>query len=106
MVSTLITSPVNAANVDASKDIQVNLNTIHLVTGFFNDPATQYYLSPQTLDPSTGFIQGHQHVTVQPLISLSNAPDPSSFAFFKGLNNPAADGVLSVIIPAGTFKHP
>jgi hypothetical protein len=67
MVSTLLVSPANGAQVDASKDFEVRLNTRNLVTGFFDDPNTKYYLSPQTLDAS-GRIQGHQHAVIQKIV--------------------------------------
>jgi hypothetical protein len=70
------------------------------VTGFFNNPNTQYYLEPQTLDKATGFIQGHQHVTMQS-ITLDNPADPTKFVFFKGLNDPAVNDLLSVVVPKG-----
>ena len=104
MVSTLIVSPPSGSTVDASKDMTVTLKTRNLVTGFFNDPATQYYLVPQTLDPKTGFIQGHQHVSIQSIGAGNAAPDAQTFAFFKGLNDAAPDGqTLSVVVPAGSL---
>lgn len=103
MVSTLITAPINGAVLDANSDIVVSLVNSNLITGFFSDPNSQYYLFPQDLDPATGFIKGHQHVTVQLISNTNFAPDPQQFVFFKGLNDPAVDGTLSVVIPAGTL---
>ena len=107
MVSTLIVEPASGAKVDASVDNTVKIDTIHLVTGFFDLAATQYYMAPQTLDPATGFVQGHQHITVQKLDSVVQAPDPKIFAFFKGINDAATDPgkrTLTALIPAGTIK--
>ncbi|RKO84874.1 hypothetical protein BDK51DRAFT_24012, partial [Blyttiomyces helicus] len=104
MISSLITHPASGSTIDASTNVNVVIDVFNLETGFFNDPNTQYYLVPQTLN-AAGIIQGHSHVTVQQLISKTTAPDPRTFAFFKGLDNSAADGhTLSVIVPNGTFK--
>lgn len=104
MVSTLITAPINGETLNSNSDIVVSLVNSNLVTGFFSDPNLQYYLLPQNLDPATGFIRGHQHITVQLLGGANVAPDPQKFEFFKGLNDPAVDGTLSVTIPAGTLS--
>ena len=104
MVSTLITAPANGAALDGSQDIIVKLENANILTGFFSDPNSQYYLFPQNLDPVTGLIRGHQHVTVQLLASTVVAPNPQSFEFFKGINDAAVDGSLSVVIPAGTLR--
>jgi len=66
-------------------------------TGFFDDPAKEYYQFPQTLDKD-GFIQGHSHVTIQKLDGEDNVPDARVFAFFKGLNDRAVNGILSVVV--------
>jgi hypothetical protein len=66
-------------------------------TGFFDDPAKEYYQFPQTLDKD-GFIQGHSHVTIQKLESENEAPDARVFAFFKGLNERAQNNILSVVV--------
>jgi hypothetical protein len=92
------------AVLDANSDITVSLVNANIVTGFFSDPNLQYYLFPQNLDPATGFIKGHQHVTVQSLARSNVAPNAQQFEFFKGLNDPAVNGILSVVIPAGTLS--
>ncbi|RKO87945.1 hypothetical protein BDK51DRAFT_14266, partial [Blyttiomyces helicus] len=103
MVSTLITSPENDATLDASKDINITIDNRNLNTGFFDNAESQYYIVPQTLGDN-GNIQGHQHVTVQSLLSTGSAPDPRVFAFFKGLNAVAVGGrTLAVTIPGGTI---
>ncbi|RKO88532.1 hypothetical protein BDK51DRAFT_3463, partial [Blyttiomyces helicus] len=105
MVSTIIVSPANAAVVDAAKDLVVKIDTLNLETGFFDLAASQYYIVPQTLNKQ-GQIQGHQHITIQPLQTTSSAPDPKVFAFFKGLNDRAPDGrTLQVTVPAGTLTQ-
>ncbi|KAG1725562.1 uncharacterized protein EDB91DRAFT_1265712 [Suillus paluster] len=56
------------------------------------------------------FIQGHSHVVIEQLSSLTQTTptDPSKFAFFKGLNDPANNGILTADVtnglPEGTYK--
>ena len=104
MVSTLILNPANGANLDASKDNVVTIDTKNLQTGFFSDPNKQYYLIPQSLN-GQGVIQGHQHISVQALGGANAAPDAQAFVFFKGLNEAAVGNKLSVSIPAKTLKQ-
>jgi len=106
MVSTLIRFPKNNEVIEANKNFTIVTETINLTTGFFDDPLKQYYIFPQTLD-GQGFIQGHSHVTVQKLIG-NGVPDPRIFAFFKGLNDKAKNGLLSTVVnkglPAGKYR--
>jgi len=57
-----------------------------------------------------GQIIGHSHVVVELLTALDQTTptDPTKFAFFKGLNSPAANGILSADVtnglPAGAYK--
>ncbi|KAJ3024195.1 hypothetical protein HKX48_004468, partial [Thoreauomyces humboldtii] len=103
MVSSLITSPDNGATIDASKDMTVVTDYRGLTTGFFSDATLAYYVIPQTL-AADGTIQGHAHITVQNLADANSAPDPQTFAFFKGLNDVATGGrTLAVTVPAGSL---
>jgi len=106
MVSTLIRFPKNNEVIKENKKFTIVTETINLVTGFFDDPVKQYYIFPQTLD-NQGLIQGHSHVTVQKLIG-NDVPDPRAFAFFKGLNDKAKNGLLSTVVenglPAGKYR--
>jgi hypothetical protein len=108
MLQTLITEPASAAVLDASVNNTVAVRTNSLDSGFFNDPNTEYYLVPSTLNAQTKEIQGHQHITVQKLNSLTAVPDPQVFAFFKGINDVEVDKALkklNAVIPAGTIKE-
>lgn len=55
---------------------------------------------------------GHSHVVIEAIDSLTTTTvsDPTTFAFFKGLNDAAVNGVLSATVkgglPAGTYKVP
>jgi hypothetical protein len=108
MVQTLIIEPSDGAILDSQINTTVILRTNNLDAGFFNDPNLQYYLIPSTLNAVTKEIQGHQHITVQKLDDIINAPDPRKFAFFKGVNDieiNAQQNILQTIIPAGTIKE-
>ncbi|KAI9139768.1 hypothetical protein BKA69DRAFT_1084179 [Paraphysoderma sedebokerense] len=111
MTSTVIMSPANAAVLPLGKAVTVQVKTNNLDLGFFDDPNSQYYLSPQTVN-NQGIIEGHQHVSVQRLGNpggqVVNPPDArtEALAFFKGLNDDSANGILSVEIPADRLGAP
>jgi len=71
-------------------------------TGLFANPNVKYYSAPQTVD-ATGIIEGHSHVVIQQLSSLTTTDplDPNQFAFFKGLNEPDQNGILSAAVTTG-----
>jgi hypothetical protein len=74
---------------------------MNLRTGFFTDPATQYYIFPQTLD-NEGFIQGHSHIVIQEVKNEDEPLDPKVFAFFKGLDDPINEqGELNTMVDNG-----
>lgn len=81
----------------------------HLTTGNFVNADSNYFSAPQQVDKN-GDIFGHSHVVIEALTSLKQTTptDPTKFAFFKGLNEPAANGVLSANVtsglPAGVYK--
>jgi hypothetical protein len=68
-----------------------------------------YFAAPQTLNDG-GQIVGHSHIVVQQLTSLTDTTpgDPSKFAFFKGLNAAAVNGIVSANVtsglPAGFYR--
>ncbi|GBB96008.1 hypothetical protein RclHR1_02660029 [Rhizophagus clarus] len=108
MTSTVILFPNENTVLKANTAFTVKTKTNFLTTGFFDDPAKQYYLFPQTLD-NNGVIQGHSHVTIQQIQNPNEPLDAQVFAFFKGLNDPAANGnELDVQVdkglPAGNYR--
>ncbi|CAG8452379.1 1261_t:CDS:2 [Funneliformis caledonium] len=107
MISTLIRFPVNNDVICENEAFTLQTETINLLTGFFDDPVNEYYIFPQTLNDDSGIIQGHSHITVQKL-NGNDIPDPRIFAFFKGLNDVAVNGILSVLVekglPAGNYR--
>jgi hypothetical protein len=62
-------------------------------------------LNSQTLN-SQGKIRGHSHVVVESLDSLTQTfpTDPQVFAFFKGLNAKAQNGILTAVVDKGLPK--
>ncbi|CEQ42375.1 SPOSA6832_04171, partial [Sporobolomyces salmonicolor] len=66
--------------------------------------------SPGHLPPSRRSAKGHSHVVIENIDSLGSTTvtNPQQFAFFKGLNDAAVNGVLSTDVagglPAGTYK--
>ncbi|KAJ3070244.1 hypothetical protein HK102_006724, partial [Quaeritorhiza haematococci] len=104
MVSTLIVKPSYDAKLDPQKDFTVEIVVNNMETGFFDDPQSLYYRTPQTLN-SAGIIQGHQHISIQELSArgLASAPDAATVAFFQGINE--GGQILSVRVPAGTISN-
>lgn len=105
MVSTLITSPPDGSTVKANTPFTITAKSSNIEFGNFDNPDTEYYAFSQQLNKQ-GFIKGHSHVTVQQL--NGGIPDPTNFAFFKGLNDKSQDGSLSVTVtkgvPAGKYR--
>jgi hypothetical protein len=106
MPSTLILFPENGQKIKRNKPFNVEVKTKKLELGFFSDPAITYNTFPQILNKK-GLIQGHQHITIQFLGADKNSlefPDATEFDFFKGLNDPSKNGVLSVEVDKGLPK--
>jgi len=103
MVSALIIEPRNNQRIKRNKNFTVTMKVDNLLAGFFSDAANDYYQIPQTLNKN-GKIQGHSHITIQQLDG-NTVPDPTVFAFFKGLNDPLTNGnELSVVVANGLAK--
>ena len=75
-------------------------STIHLTLP--NTTATNYYAAPATVN-NDGVLIAHSHVTVEVIddFKTKKLTDPNSFAFFKGLNLAAEQGILSADVPGG-----
>jgi len=88
MPSTLIKYPRDGQKIKKNMPFTVKVLTHNFVTGFFSNATNQYNVFPQELNEN-GFIQGHQHVTIQYLGKNRRSekiPKATDFAFFKGLN--------------------
>lgn len=87
--------------------IQVAIN--HLETGWFTNPDTTFLSAPLVVN-ADGDVMGHSHVVIELLTGFGQTTptDPKQFVFFKGLNLPAVDGVLSTNVtgglPAGYYR--
>ncbi|CAG8468658.1 12186_t:CDS:2 [Dentiscutata erythropus] len=108
MISTLIVSPANGATLQTNTPFTVNVVSTNLNAGFFSNPATQYYVNPQSLG-ANGNINGHSHVTIQQ-IKGNTPPDARVFSFFVGLNNATNNqgqlvaNVANGVPTAGTYR--
>ncbi|KAG9018117.1 hypothetical protein FRB90_012205 [Tulasnella sp. 427] len=100
--------PKNGQTIPANKDFTVSLAVKGFITGNFVNPNTNYFSAPQQL--KNGQIIGHGHAVIEKLTSLDQTTptDPNVFAFFKGLNAAAVNGVLTATVtgglPAGFYK--
>jgi hypothetical protein len=78
-------------------------------TGAFVNAQQNYFAAPQNVN-ADGQIIGHSHVVVEALSALDQTTptDPTVFAFFKGLNDAAVNGILTASVtaglPAGFYK--
>lgn len=109
MPSAKFQSPKNLDKITANKTFTVKLAIKNLVSGNFVNANANYFSAPQNIDDS-GNIIGHSHVVIEKINGLSDTTvsDASQFVFFKGLNEKAENGVLSVDVtnglPAGTYR--
>lgn len=109
MPSAKFQSPKNLDTIKASQTFTIKLGVKNLVTGNFVNAEANYFSAPQTVNDN-GNIIGHSHVVIEKINGLSDTSvtDATKFAFFKGLNEKAQDGVLSVNVtdglPAGTYR--
>lgn len=94
--------PTNGGNIPANQAFTIKLAINGMQTGQFTNAQSSYFSAPQQLN-GQGQIIGHSHVVVEQLSALDQTTptDPTKFAFFKGLNAPAAGGVLTADVTAG-----
>lgn len=111
MVSSIITFPETGGdNVAADTTFDIKVQMQNLVAGSFTNAQETYYSAPQALQG--GKIVGHTHVTVQDMGNSMNPTqplNPSTFAFFKGINDDGnGNGLLSATVtgglPAGNYR--
>ncbi|KAI0668654.1 hypothetical protein C8Q78DRAFT_236256 [Trametes maxima] len=109
MPSSKFVNPKNGATIPANQDFTIQMAIQHLETGHFTNAQENFFAAPQVVNGG-GDIQGHSHVVIEQLTSLDQTTptDPNKFAFFKGLNDAAQGGVLSVTVtgglPAGVYR--
>ncbi|KAH8101519.1 hypothetical protein BXZ70DRAFT_99455 [Cristinia sonorae] len=109
MPSSKFQFPKNGDTIKSNTPFTIKMAISHLETGFFVNANENYFAAPQFTN-AAGDIQGHSHVVVELLTALdqSTPTDPTHFAFFKGLNGKAVNGVLTVDVtdglPAGAYR--
>ncbi|PFH54685.1 hypothetical protein AMATHDRAFT_52417 [Amanita thiersii Skay4041] len=109
MPSSKFVNPKNGGTIAANQDFQIQMAINNLETGNFVNAQENYFAAPQQVN-AQGNIIGHSHVVVELLNSLDQTTptDPTKFAFFKGLNDPAQNGVLTADVtdglPAGAYR--
>ncbi|GAA5913007.1 hypothetical protein JCM5296_003863 [Sporobolomyces johnsonii] len=109
MPSAKFVNPPNLGTIPANQNFTIQMKINNLATGNFVNAESNYFSAPQNTD-ANGVIIGHSHVVIESIDSLGSTTvtNPQQFAFFKGLNDPAVNGVLSTDVagglPAGTYK--
>ncbi|KAI0252664.1 hypothetical protein BJV78DRAFT_1200250 [Lactifluus subvellereus] len=103
MPSSKFVSPVNGQDIGpAGTPFTISMAINHLETGNFVNAKSNYYAAPQQINGG-GDIIGHTHFTVTNVGSFTSTTpqDPNVFAFFKGVNGAAVNGVVSENVAAG-----
>lgn len=101
--------PTLGVTIPASKTFTVSLVVSHLDTGHFTNADSNFLAAPQQVN-EFGDIIGHTHIVIEELQSLNQTTptDPTRFAFFKGVNAAALNGVLTADVtgglPAGFYR--
>jgi len=109
MPSSKFIFPQNLATIKQNTSFTIQMAISNLETGNFVNADENFFAAPQQVN-AQGQIQGHSHVVIEAIDSLTSTTptDPTRFAFFKGLNDPAQNGVLTADVttglPAGTYR--
>ncbi|CCM00977.1 uncharacterized protein FIBRA_03025 [Fibroporia radiculosa] len=109
MPSAKFVNPKNLDTIAANTNFTIQMAIQNLDTGNFVNPDTNYFAAPQTIN-GQGLIVGHSHVVIEAISSLTTTTptNPQVFAFFKGLNDVAVNGILSTTVdgglPAGVYR--
>ena len=109
MPSSKFTFPTNGAVIQENTAFTISMAIQNLETGNFVNANANYFSAPQQVTTS-GNVVGHSHVVIDFLDSLNQTTptNPTRFAFFKGLNAAADNGVLTAAVtqglPAGAYR--
>lgn len=109
MPSSKFIVPTNGQTFQENAPFTIQMSVQNLDTGFFVNANENYFSAPQQVN-TAGDVQGHSHVVVDFLESMTQTTptNPQKFAFFKGLNAAAVNGVLNVDVteglPAGAYR--
>jgi len=102
MPSAKFTFPTNGGTVTANQAFTINMAISNLDAGHFTNAQKNYFAAPQQLN-SQGTIIGHTHVVAELLSGLDQTTptNPNVFAFFKGIDGAAVNGIVSANVTAG-----
>ncbi|KAF7795222.1 hypothetical protein EIP86_006372 [Pleurotus ostreatoroseus] len=109
MPSSKFVFPANGAVIQENQPFTISMAIQNLETGFFVNANQNYFSAPQQVN-TAGNVQGHSHVVIDFLDSVNQTTptNPTRFAFFKGLNAAASNGVLTADVtqglPAGAYR--
>ncbi|THU90742.1 hypothetical protein K435DRAFT_596378, partial [Dendrothele bispora CBS 962.96] len=109
MPSSKFTNPANGGTVAANQEFTISMAIQRMETGNFVNANENYFAAPQQLN-GQGQIIGHTHVVVEQLqdVGQTTPTDPQVFAFFKGVNGAAVNGVVTADVtsglPAGSYR--
>ncbi|KAK4050858.1 hypothetical protein OIV83_003280 [Microbotryomycetes sp. JL201] len=91
--------PKNLDVIQADQDFTIQMRINNLVTGNFVNAQSNYFAAPQDTN-NNGIIIGESLRKIDSLDTTA-VSDSTEFAFFKGLNEPAQNGILSADVPGG-----
>lgn len=102
MPSAKIFNPPNFGTIKAGQSFTFSINVRNMQTGNFVNAQQNYFAAPQQVN-NQGILIAHSHITVNKISSFQDtqALDPQLFVFFKGLNDPAVNGVLTADATGG-----
>jgi hypothetical protein len=110
MPSAKFVKPKNLDAIKAHTTFEISMAIRHLEAGHFTNPDSNFYAAPQRLNAGDDIL-GHPHFVIESLSSVTSTDpsDPSTFAFFKGVDTAAdSNGNVSVNVtgglPAGVYK--
>lgn len=100
--SKFVFPPNGDATIQANTAFTVDMAIANMETGVFVNAQTNYFAAPQQLN-GQGQIIGHTHIVIELLDSLeqTTVTNPQDFEFFKGVNDPAANGIASAVVDDG-----
>ena len=103
MPTSKFVEPRNFATIKANTAFTVQMAVSHLDVGHFTNAASTYFAAPQQVN-AAGDIVGHTHFVIELLpggLAQTTPGDANVFAFFKGINTAAVNGVVSTDVTAG-----
>jgi len=94
--------PPNFEALAKSTTFTVRLAISHLQTGWFTNSQNTYMSAPVEVN-AFGDVIGHSHIVIEKLTGFAQTTptDPKNYAFFKALNDPAVNGVVSTDVTGG-----